>query len=246
MSHPDVPSRAEPVAGHSVTGTDRAAPTRPGWPEILAGVAVFVVLSYGGVPLIKQIGLDPLVHGLILTAWSGIVGVAGAVVAKALRRRSWAAFGGRRPSWRWVALGAGAGVAAWLLSRIAVAGYVALTGDTGDVQRVYTETGAAGVPYLILSLLFLTVLTPFGEELLFRGVVATALMRYGPVVGVAGSAVVFAAVHGPNAAAVTAAVVGLINAVLLRRSGSIWPGVVAHAVNNLIGIGVGVALAATT
>jgi membrane protease YdiL (CAAX protease family) len=60
------------------------------------------------------------------------------------------------------------------------------------------------VPYLILSLLFLAVLTPVGEELLFRGVVATALMRYGPVVGVAGSAVIFSAVHGLNAAAVTA------------------------------------------
>jgi uncharacterized protein len=110
-SNPDVPPRAEPITGHSVTGTDRAAPTRPGW--------------------------------------------------------------------------------------------------------------------------------------LFRGVVATALMRYGTVVGVAGSAVIFAAVHGPDAVAVTAVLVGLINVVLLRRSGSIWPGVVAHAVNNLIGSGVGVVLAAT-
>jgi membrane protease YdiL (CAAX protease family) len=56
--------------------------------------------------------------------------------------------------------------------------------------------------------LFLSVLTPVGEEFLFRGVVANALLRYGPVVGV-------------------------IAAELMRRSGSVWPAVAVHVVNNL-------------
>lgn len=43
--------------------------------------------------------------------------------------------------------------------------------------------------------------------------------------------------HGLNAVFVTALVVGLVAAELRRRSGSVWPGVVVHVTNNLIGQG---------
>jgi len=43
-------------------------------------------------------------------------------------------------------------------------------------------------------------------------VVTTALLRYGAFVGVVGSAVIFALMHGINAVIVTALVVGLIAA----------------------------------
>jgi hypothetical protein len=43
------------------------------------------------------------------------------------------------------------------------------------------ESGGGVLP-LILTFLFLAVLTPIGEKFLFR-VVANALLRYGPVVG---------------------------------------------------------------
>ena len=82
--------------------------------------------------------------------------------------------------------------------------------------------------------------------MLFRGRVANALLRYGKIAGLLGSAIVFAAVHCPNLAAVTAVVIGVINAELFRRSRSIWPGVVAHAVNNLLGTGFGILTAATS
>lgn len=72
-----------------------------------------------------------------------------------------------------------------------------------------------------------------GEELLFRGVVTSALLRWGPVVGVVGSAFVFAVMHFNVAVAITAFVVGLIAAELRRRSDSIWPAFVVHVVNNL-------------
>jgi len=41
-------------------------------------------------------------------------------------------------------------------------------------------------------------------------------------------------------------IVGLISAELRRRSGSIWPGVAVHAVNNLIGTGLGILITATS
>lgn len=93
---------------------------------------------------------------------------------------------------------------------------------------------AAGSPRWCFSLLFLAVLTPIGEELLFRGVVTTALLRYGGLVGVIGSALVFASAHGFNPAFFTAIVVGLVAAEVRRRSGSVRPGVLVHVVNNLL------------
>ncbi|WP_168170470.1 type II CAAX prenyl endopeptidase Rce1 family protein [Pseudonocardia sp. EC080625-04] len=76
------------------------------------------------------------------------------------------------------------------------------------------------------------------QELLLRGVVTSALLRHGAVVGVLGSAVVSAAAAVlvlallPTASigVVSAAVVGLVAAELLRRTGSVWPGVAAHVV----------------
>ncbi len=84
-----------------------SATTRPGGIEIGTGVAVFLVLSFGGIPLLKALGLDPVVYGLIVTAWSGIAGFA---VASSLRIRSLTPFGVRRTSWRWLAIGTGLGI----------------------------------------------------------------------------------------------------------------------------------------
>jgi len=61
-----------------------------------------------------------------------------------------------------------------------------------------------------------------------------ALLRYGPIIGLVGSAAIFALFHGINIVLVTAFIVGLINADLRRRSASVWPGVTVHIVNNAI------------
>ena len=122
----------------------------PSFSEIAAGAAVFLLVAFGGIPLTKTLGLGSLVYWLTVTAWSGIAGLAGFAVATSLRIRSPAAFGVRRTSWRWLAVGAGGPVA------------------------------------LVLTLLFIAVLTPIGEEVLFRGVVANALLRYGTILVVPG------------------------------------------------------------
>jgi uncharacterized protein len=220
--------------------------TRPGWVEIVVAVAIFVLVAYRGVPLLDQLGLDPVVFGLLVTAWSGIAGIVAFAVAYALRVRSLPAFSIRPTTWKWVLAGVGGGIVVWVVSRLLSLLYVVVSGDMSDVQGIYTRTGASGPVALVLSLLFIAVVTPIGEEFCFRGVVTTALLRYGPVAGVLGSAVVFAAVHGANSAAITAFVEGLVAAELLRRSSSIWPSVVVHLVNNLLGTGIGILLAMPT
>ncbi|MFE1167259.1 CPBP family intramembrane glutamic endopeptidase [Nocardiopsis sp. NPDC058789] len=99
-----------------------------------------------------------------------------------------------------------------------------------------SRAAGAGALSLALTMLTLAVLTPLGEEFLFRGVVTTVLLRYGALVGVVGSAVVFALMHGVNEVLPAAVIVGLIAAELYRRSGSIWPGVLMHALYNAISL----------
>ncbi|MBC8091929.1 MAG: CPBP family intramembrane metalloprotease, partial [Pseudonocardia sp.] len=127
---------------------------------------------------------------------------------------------------------------AFLLSRLLGVVLLLIGAVPENVQGVYADAGSGGVWSVLLSLLFLAVLTPLGEELAFRGVVTTAPLRFGALIGVVGSAVVFAVMHGFNAvpitALITALIVGLITGEARRRSGSIWPGFAAHVVKNAL------------
>lgn len=221
-------------ADHSKPNLNAAAsPARPGWPEVIVGtLAAFVALS--AIRLFGLVGLDedPVVYGLILTAWSGVVGLIGFTVAALIRIRSWGAFSVRRTNARWVLLGVAAGVVALVLKGLLNTGIIAVTGFSSDPQGNYYDAAGGGVLPLILTFVFLSILTPIGEEFFFRGVVTNALLRYGPVIGVLSSSVFFAVVHGINIALPSALVVGIIAAEVMRRSGSIWPAVIVHAVNN--------------
>jgi membrane protease YdiL (CAAX protease family) len=127
-------------------------------------------------------------------------------------------------------------VVALLAKIIIVPLFVALTGAATDTQAGYAAGASGGPVFLVLSMVSLAIFTPIGEEFLFRGVVTNALLRYGPWVSVIGSAVIFALLHGINFVLPAAFIVGLITAELFRRSGSVWPGVIVHAVNNGISV----------
>ena len=99
-----------------------------------------------------------------------------------------------------------------------------------------------------LALLYFGLGAPLQEELIFRGLLQTVLARNlaGPVAmtaraGVAamiGAAIMFALVHlavGPWTAA-AALVLGLLAGELRRRSGSLIPAIVIHAIFNLPGL----------
>lgn len=78
-------------------------------------------------------------------------------------------------------------------------------------------------------------LAPVCEEIAFRGYVQTALaLRRGPAAAIAGSAVLFAAIHLDPVRFPALLALGAIFGWLAWRAGSIWPAVAAHAANNAI------------
>lgn len=83
---------------------------------------------------------------------------------------------------------------------------------------------------------------PLVEELLFRGVLLSALLqRWHAGWAVAISSLAFALIHLPGLqyqwyALPELALLALVLAWLRLRSGSIWPAVVAHSVNNLLAV----------
>lgn len=94
-----------------------------------------------------------------------------------------------------------------------------------------------------LSLVFVVVCVgPLVEELLFRGLLLSAMLKHwNTAVAVAASSLVFALVHLPGLqyqwyAVPNLLLLAVLLAALRLRSGSIWPGVLAHASNNLVAV----------
>jgi membrane protease YdiL (CAAX protease family) len=86
------------------------------------------------------------------------------------------------------------------------------------------------VAYAVMAIGF----APFAEEFLFRGLLYRALDRqWGGWRAVTGAAAFFAIYHSPLAW-VPVALVGAVNALLFKRSGSLWPAVLLHMTYNTV------------
>lgn len=210
----------------------RTPRTTPGWPEMLAGAAAYG-LSFLLVMVLLPLVPDPAVAGNVGLLVSGAMGLVALAVAVLIRIRGLAAFGFRRARPRHLVVGALLGLAAYVLGTLAAIIYMVTTGSVQNVQGSYQAAAAGGWWSLVLALIAGALITPLGEESFFRGVIANGLLaKYGAWVGVLVSAAVFALAHGINPVLPVAFVVGILTALLFRWSGSIWPGVVLHGVNN--------------
>lgn len=208
-------------------------PWRPGWAEVLIGMTVTAVVGFGGGSQIPRLELDRVAYGLMMAGFSGLACFVGFAAAWRLRRQSLAAFGVQATSRQWLLVGLGVGVITFVAKGIAVLAFTALTGIGHSPQGVYAGGGSGGIGSLIAATFLIGVVVPIGEEFLFRGVITTALLRYGPFIGVIGSALLFALLHGLSIVFPAAVVQGLVAGEIYRRSGSIWPAVVVHVIYNL-------------
>ncbi|MEW9573092.1 lysostaphin resistance A-like protein [Rhodanobacter sp. Si-c] len=107
-------------------------------------------------------------------------------------------------------------------------------------QDVKQLGGGASTGFRIALTLAVVSIGPLVEELLFRGVLLSALLRrMRPAWAALASASLFALVHLPDLrwlwyALPNLALLGVVLAWLRLRSGSLWPAVIAHACNNLL------------
>lgn len=112
-----------------------------------------------------------------------------------------------------------------------------------EVSQDIKQLGAQASPLLRFPLALLVVSAgPLVEELLFRGVLLSAAMRYVPAGTAAfATALLFACVHLPDLGYLWYALpnlllLGLVLAWLRLQSESIWPSVIAHSVNNALAV----------
>jgi len=87
---------------------------------------------------------------------------------------------------------------------------------------------------LLLSLFILAVLPAIGEELFFRGVLQRLFIQIvkRPWAGIIITAMLFSAFHGLFLGFIPRAVLGVVLGALFWYSGSLWPGILAHFLNN--------------
>jgi membrane protease YdiL (CAAX protease family) len=205
---------------------------RPGWPELLTGLSAFAVLLVPfGLILGRVAQDDPVLQGVVGSTAGGFVGVGAFSAACALRIRVLRPFGFRPVADKWLFIATCLGTLGYGMSLLIQYAFLAWFGN-GDPQGVLHAAARGGVLPFTASFFGGAILTPFGEEILFRGVVANALNRYGAWAGVGLSSVIFGLFHGLNVILPIAIMVGVLSGLLFRRTGSIWPSVVLHCVYN--------------
>ncbi|WP_228469616.1 CPBP family intramembrane glutamic endopeptidase [Paenibacillus sp. JNUCC31] len=206
--------------------------TRPGWPEILTALSLYMVgVVILGVWMLQLPDEQAILRINIGGAGNGLIGFLALFAAYALRIRNLRAFGFRMTERKWLLVAVVIGIAAFGGCFVIEGIYYHFITEI-NTQADF-QTAAQGGP-LSLFILIITgaILTPLSEEFVFRGVIANALNRYGAWAGVVGSAAIFGVIHGFTVILLDAFMVGILVGYLFRKTGSIWPGVVVHIVYN--------------
>jgi membrane protease YdiL (CAAX protease family) len=261
---PRLAAHAPPRLGRSATGFSAAEPAPsgtatpgPGWLgrriQVLRFHGRFLtelsLASFGGA------GTAGFVTVALVLLWGGKLGAeptsaddpvfAAALlgtVAAHLAMCTWAwrlgyPLGLVRPSLRGLALGVAGGVAAvlftatwsqafvWLGAPLPDQGLVGLFDDAGAAARARTSV-------------FIVLAAPLLEELSFRGFLQGALRaRIGPMRAIVTVGAVFGMLHLADPWVVPPLVaVGMIFGVIRERTGSVWPCVLAHVLNNSVAL----------
>lgn len=199
------------------------------------GLAITAGLSVAGG---AQFGSGEVPLGFMLgTLVAQAVAMAGGVWLMGLKRRgyTWAGIGLRPISWRWVA----ASVGIFVVMRIAVTLIVLLMAQAGITSMQAQALAPAGFTWF--SAITMTALTglaiPIVEEIFFRGVVYRWMRdKWGVVVGVIVSGLVFGIAHFEPATVVPAIVMGFVLALTYEKSGSLWPPILIHMLNNTLAL----------
>lgn len=154
--------------------------------------------------------------------------IAGTLLIARWLGRSLAATGLQSFRWRWV------GAALGVIVVVAIAGQllepVLHAGEKQGLEPSAWDPDRAGA--FALNSVVAATLVPFAEELFFRGLGVRALLPLGGAGAVGITALAFGLGHGLLVALPVLVVFGAGLGWVRLRSGSVWPGVLAHALYN--------------
>ena len=242
------PERPEPPAD-----LEAAAPQPTGadaWPAWYApvGLVAGLIGAFVGGLLVAVIAyafgadIDDTPPGVLLgaTLMQNIAFVAAAIVFARISGPVTAAQFGLRPTPFWRA--AGAVVATYVGFVVLAAIWTALVGSP-DEEPLLDDLGVdESTLLLLLGIATVCIAAPLVEEVFFRGFFYRALRNWA---GVAGAAIltglVFGLMHASSSPVehlVPLAILGALFCLLYQYTGSLYPCIVLHAINNSIAFGV--------
>lgn len=226
------------------------AGSAPRWPAWYAGVGFLVAL----VTTFVVVGIVAAVTGagedesdstftVVATFLQGLIFIGTALLFASFTRRPRAEhFGLRRarfwPSVGWAALG-------MLSFYVLAAAYTAIVQPDAE-QTVAQDLGADEGTFGMIAAGFMVIcVAPVAEEFFFRGFFYRALRsRWPTVVAAVMNGVLFGLIHfdfsGAEALLITPplAVLGFVFCLVLEKTGSLYPVIAMHALNNAIAFGV--------
>jgi len=126
-------------------------------------------------------------------------------------------------------------VSMWLLNMIIVAGLVTGLGEFGYEPVVVLEPPQTFQEYM-LFLLVLSVFAGICEEVLFRGAIMPSMEEHGLVPAIVFSSLLFALFHITFLNLIGTFILGIVMAVVVIKTGSLWGGMLYHMVNNFIAV----------
>ena len=205
------------------TGAFGALHTR--WLLLWAGAgAVLISLVFGALGELGTPASDELLSALLylpIIAWIGFMVV----------RRGGVRLGAML---RWPALGTYWFVVAGILVVQFLFSLAAIT--LTELVAPWMDDSLAGVGQgnLLLALIGIVILPPVVEEITFRGILLERFaVKWRVGVAVIVSAVCFGILHADP---MGAGMFGVVTGLLYLRTGSLWPGIIIHFVNNLVAI----------
>jgi|HubBroStandDraft_6_1064221.scaffolds.fasta_scaffold422047_2 membrane protease YdiL (CAAX protease family) len=212
-------------------------PSEPRTPSLYhaaprGAVAVSLALAAIGTILFLQIVLAsagaPVEVGLGVSFAAAI-----GVLVLATRRMPDApgVLGVRRTPWRFIAAGVLVGGSSWYV-RLRLVELLVIPDHTQGLRAAAVDTN------LVAALVTVALLPAIAEELIFRGVIARSLARRSQLLAIGVSATLFAIYHVVPIQIVAVFPFGLALAFIAVRADSIVPTIVAHAINNVIGIAI--------
>lgn len=182
-------------------------------------------LGDNAVPLVWQMLL-------LVPGWIVLLGVSWLFAGALGHQRGWSLSG----PWSDVSLGVFSGMALQIPVVVLVVLLIqAIFGEIEQSGRALALVDTADTwPKVVLLIVFVGLGAPLVEELFYRGIVQSSLVRsLGPVLGIGLASVIFGAVHLSLIEFAPLAAVGAGLGYLYWRTGRLLPAIIAHATFNL-------------